>query len=98
MIKVGQGITALNLFLCSFNEDIIFPFYKRASSTAVCNFVSRTCQIFAPLVAELDRPTPVWVLISIYILACIVVIFLPSYSDQIDFDIQKKERDEKLKA
>jgi hypothetical protein len=86
MIKVGQGITALNLFLCSFNEDIIFPFYKRATSTAVCNFVSRTCQIMAPLVAELERPIPVWVLISIYIIATFAAIFLPSYNDELEFE------------
>ena len=85
------------LFTCSFNEDIIFPFYKRATSTAVCNFVSRSFQIIAPIVAELDRPIPVWVLISIYLLGGIVALFLPSYSDQEKFDDLKKQKDEIIK-
>lgn len=44
------------IYNASFNEDLIFPFYKRATSVGLANFIARLITIMAPIVAELDRP------------------------------------------
>lgn len=35
-IKIGINVAFLALYTASFTEDIIFPFYKRATSTGIC--------------------------------------------------------------
>jgi hypothetical protein len=76
--KVFINITFLNVYQISFNEDIIFPFYKRATATGIGNFVGRTLTIFAPLVAEIPKPVPAIFLLAINGIALIASIFLPS--------------------
>ena len=51
-IKIGINVAFLALYTASFTEDIIFPFYKRATSTGICNFIARAIAIAAPILAE----------------------------------------------
>jgi hypothetical protein len=74
--------------LCGYNEDLIFPFYKRVSSTGICNFVGRLVTIAAPMVAELDRPMPCILLLTFNGLAIIASIFLPSREE-----VEKNKRE-----
>lgn len=78
IIKLAVNITALNVYQCSFSSDAIFPFYKRATSIGIVNFVSRCFTIAAPIVAECSRPIPVIVLLSLNTIALISSFFLPS--------------------
>ena len=84
--KVFINITFLNVYQCSFNEDLIFPFYKRTTSVGITNFVGRIFTIASPQVAELSRPLPCIILISLNSLAIIAAFFFPSRQDEIDFN------------
>ena len=78
-------VTFLNVYQCSFNEDLIFPFYKRTTSIGIANFVGRIITIAAPMVAELDRPMPTYILLSVNVISLISAFWLPSRQDEIDF-------------
>ena len=80
-VKIGINVAFLGVYTASFTEDIIFPFYKRATSTGICQFLARSIAISAPLVAELDYPTPLIILLILNIITFIVTFFLPTYQD-----------------
>ena len=63
LAKIGVNFSFLNTYQASFNENMIFPFYKRVTSIGICNFIGRTLTITAPLAAELPRPWPVSLLL-----------------------------------
>lgn len=99
MAKIFIGITFSCVYVTSFNEDIIFPFNKRATATGICNFVARTLTIFSPLIAELPRPIPSICLLSINGLAFIAAFFFPSRQEEIEFEkkygFKRTSKDEK---
>jgi hypothetical protein len=66
------------VFQCGYNEDLIFPFYKRLSSTGICNFIGRIVTIAAPSIAELPCPLPGILLLTFQTIAIIASCFLPS--------------------
>ena len=68
-LKVGINIGFLATYRASFNEDFIFPFNKRATAIGICNFIARLITALSPLVAELDRPGPIAVVIILNVLA-----------------------------
>lgn len=80
--KIFVNAGFLNAYQASYHEDIIFPFYKRATSIGICNFVARCATIAAPQVAELDQPIPSIILLSINGIAFFASIFLPSSNDE----------------
>ena len=57
---------------------MIFPFYKRITSTGLCNFIGRLVTVAAPVVAELDKPTPAIVMLVFNFVGLIASLFLPS--------------------
>lgn len=65
---------------------MIFPFYKRATAIGICNFVARLVTVCSSLAAELDRPIPAIMLISVTVLAFIDAWFLPSYTEEKEYD------------
>ena len=89
--KVFVNTTFLNAYQASYNEDVIFPFYKRATTIGICNFVARTVTIAAPLVAELDRPLPALILLASNFVSLISSIFLPTSDEEAQFAARKKE-------
>lgn len=78
LVKVANNIVYLNVYQCSFSSEAIFPFYKRATSIGISNFIARCFTILAPIVAEAPRPAPVIVLLSINVIALIASAFLPN--------------------
>ena len=70
---------------------MIFPFYKRATAIGICNLVARSVTITSPLVAELDRPWPACLLISLTVIALVDAFFLPSYSEEVEYERVKVE-------
>ena len=82
VLKLFINITFLNVYQASMNEELIFPFYNRATSTGIANFVGRLITVFAPLVAELPRPAPAIFLLSINAIALFSAFFLPSKKEQ----------------
>ena len=59
---------------------MIFPFYKRATAIGICNLIARSLTVGASLAAELKRPYPIAMLLSLQGLALIAALFLPTYS------------------
>ena len=86
MAKVGVNMTFQNTYQASFGENLIFPFYKRATAIGICNFIARTVTITSSLAAELDRPWPAALLISGTSLAFIAIFFLPSRDAEIEYE------------
>ena len=68
---------------------MIFPFYKRATAIGICNLVARTITVASSLAAELPRPIPAWLLISATLLSLITTFFLPSYTDEVEFEAKQ---------
>ena len=78
IIKLWNQAAFVFIYQTGFTEDLIFPFYKRISSTGICNFVGRLITIGAPIVAELNRPFPVMFLLGFNMVAISASAFLPS--------------------
>ena len=66
------------VYQCGYNEDLIFPFYKRATSIGICNFIGRCVTIMVPIVAELDKPIPALMILGINVLGFLACFLLPS--------------------
>ena len=61
--KIGTHILfSINWFV-SFGNRKVFPNLKRATAIGICNFIARVITAFAPLVAELDKPLPIYLLL-----------------------------------
>ena len=88
--KVFINVSFLNVYQAAFNEDIIFPFYNRVTSTGICNFIARLLTVFAPLVAEMDRPIPAIFILSINSLALLSCIWLPTWKEEEAFEEKYK--------
>ena len=71
--------------------DWLFPFYKRATSIGICNFIARCFTIAAPLCAELQAPLPIAILLMVNLVAFFVIFTLPTN----DFD-EIEEKDEEF--
>ena len=65
------------MYIASFVDSKVFPFLKRTTAIGVCNFFARLVTIFAPIVAELDKPLPELCLILVVLLAFVISLFLP---------------------
>ena len=65
---------------------MIFPFYKRATAIGICNFVARGVTVASSLCAELDRPWPGVLLISVTTIAFVDAFFLPSMAEEEEYD------------
>lgn len=87
-------IQAANLYVyqAAYNEDVIFPFYKRATSIGIINFISRSFTIASPMIAELDKPIPTIILLAAVFLALVASFFLPSKKDEVDLEEEKKTK------
>ena len=85
-IKLWNHAAFVFVYQTGFSEDLIFPFYKRISSTGICNFVGRLVTIAAPIVAELDRPKPVMFLLCFNVTAITACSFLPSAEEVLDYE------------
>ena len=93
--KIGINQSFMNVYQASFGDTLIFPFYKRATAVGICNVVARSTTILSSLVAELDRPIPAIILISLTGLQFIANIFLPSKSEEDEYFEKVQEAKEK---
>jgi hypothetical protein len=84
--KIGTSATFTSVYLASYSENCIFPFYKRATSIGICNFVARAATITSSLAAELDKPWPIALTISLVSLALITTFFLPTYAEEKQYE------------
>lgn len=84
--KIFINLTFMSVYHTSFNEDMIFPFYKRSTATGICNFTARLLTILSPLIAELPRPIPAICLLSVNSVAFISSFFFPSLQEENDFE------------
>ena len=70
---------------------MIFPFYKRATAIGICNLVARSVTVASSLIAEVDRPWPAVILITVTTIALIDSFFLPSYDDEVEYEKKLQE-------
>ena len=54
---------------------------KRTTAIGICNFIARTFTIFAPLVAELDKPIPIIIVMIVTTAGLITTFTFPSSDD-----------------
>ena len=76
--KVGINITFSNAYQSTFGDRTTFPNLRRATAAGICNFVARFLTIFAPLVAELDRPLPIYIVLVTQVIGLLVSFTFPS--------------------
>lgn len=90
--KVGTQFTYSNTSQASYSDARVFPLSKRTTAIGICNFVARFLCIFAPLIAELDRPTPSIVSLCVLFIAFIVAFTFPSVDqkEKDDFELLQK--------
>ena len=84
--KIGVNFTFQTTYLASFGENIIFPFFKRATAIGYCNFVARGVTILSPMAAELDRPIPAILLLATQTIGLITTFFLPGSEEIENFE------------
>ena len=72
--------------------DWLFPFYKRATSIGICNFVARCFTIGAPMVAELEAPLPTAILIVVNLVAFSVIFTLPTTDSDEEEKVDYEEK------
>ena len=87
--KIGVNMSFLNVYQASFGQNIIFPFFKRATAIGICNLVARGITIAAPMVAEFPKPYPAYIMLVFTVFQLIDVFFLPTYNQEVEFN--KKE-------
>lgn len=56
----------------------MFPIGRKNTAVGICNGVARVFAIFAPLVAELDRPIPSLILTIFTEIALLVALTFPT--------------------
>ena len=96
--KIGVNFSFQNAYMASFKENIVFPFYRRATAIGICNFVARGLTVLSTLAAEAPNPIPMSLLIGSTAIALIDVIFLPTYGEQEEFyERERKLLDETVK-
>lgn len=83
---VGFQITFQNVYYASYSDNCIFPFYKRVTANGIVQIVARSVTVGASVAAELPRPWPAYILISLTGLALITAFFLPGYDYEEEFD------------
>lgn len=80
--KIGINIIVQNAYQGSFSNDTVFPITRRATATGVCNFFARGVTIFAPFVAEFEKPIPIINLCVYTAIALGITFKLPSRAEE----------------
>ena len=75
---MGVNLTFQFAYYVSFNNSKTFPVLKRTTAIGICNFTARLFTMLAPVVAELDRPIPIIMVIVITLIALITSFTFPS--------------------
>ncbi len=57
-ITLAKCGIATPLFLCYLANSTIFPAIYAGTAFGFCNLAAKICSVFAPIVAELDKPIP----------------------------------------
>jgi hypothetical protein len=65
LAKIGVSLTILFTYYVNFSDPKTFPLLKRTTAIGICNFIASVATIFAPLAAELDRPIPICLVITV---------------------------------
>ena len=91
--KVGAGTTFTLAYFVSFANTRTFPILRRNTAIGICNFVARLCTAFAPLVAELDSPIPISILVGVSVIGLAVSLTFPCPSDEADLLPKAEEQD-----
>ena len=82
------------MYIASFVDCKVFPFLKRTTAIGVCNFFARLVTIFAPIVAELEKPLPEICLILVVLIAFVISLFLPLEDYDDDSTVTLKDNKE----
>ena len=82
--KIGVYLTFLFTNYLSFGDAKTFPILKRTTAIGICNFIARAITVFAPLIAEVDRPVPIIVVIVVTIIGLITSFTFSSVDEERD--------------
>ena len=78
LAKIGANLTFQFTYYVSFVDPKTFPLLKRTTAIGICNFIARSFTIFAPLIAELDRPIPISVVLGVTVCGLVTSFTFPS--------------------
>lgn len=78
LAKIGANLTFQFTYYVSFVDPKTFPLLKRTTAIGICNFIARSFTIFAPLIAELDRPIPISIVLAVTLTGLITSFTFPS--------------------
>ena len=81
LAKIGVNLTMQFTYYVSFNDPKTFPLVKRTTAIGICNFIARFVTIFSPLIAEIDRPIPILIVIIVTTIGLITSFTFPSIED-----------------
>ena len=81
-IKFGAHLTNSSATIATASDAKVFPHLKRATGIGTCIFISRFFTIFAPMVAELDKPLPTLSIVVVTLTALLVSFTFPSKADE----------------
>lgn len=79
MMNFGSSATFGNLYIGHMD---LFPVVFSTTSMGICNIVARLCTIFAPIVAEIDEPTPEILITILLGAAMIISLFIRNKTNQ----------------
>ena len=81
-IKFGAHLTNSSATIATAADAKVFPHLKRTTGIGTCIFISRFITIFAPLVAELEKPLPTLSIIVITMTALLVSFTFPTRTEE----------------
>ena len=76
--KIGINVQVQNAYQGSFSNATVFPVQRRSTAIGICNLVARGCTIFAPIVAEWEKPWPAINLCTVTTFALVASLAFPS--------------------
>lgn len=70
--KIGTNLTYSAASYASFSDPTIFPLMKRSTAIGICDLFAIGITIFAPFIAEMEKPVPILVCLFISIIGLLV--------------------------
>ena len=72
-MNLGSSATFGNLYMGHMD---LFPIVFSTTTMGICNIMARTLTVFAPIVAQIDQPTPEIIYTTLSVIGLIVTLFI----------------------
>ena len=102
--KFGIAMGLIATELAGHTDERFFPIERRSNALAIVNLIAFSVTSLAPMINEIDEPTPVVVFLVILLLSLLVIgtFMIPPESPLVHnkkrINVLKKEREKRIKA